>query len=150
MICNYLSLFSLRYMSIKVYVLKEDKQQLTTFLFYSFQPCRKFEDGTAPTKEIVARWLKLNDEVFYESPTPDRCIAVHCVSGIGRAPVIVAPPLPFFLQHLSFTSTTNLFTMSLSLSTTIEIKKAFQWTLLLTAAALCFLTACFFVFLVVF
>ncbi|KAG0312424.1 Protein tyrosine phosphatase type IVA 1 [Linnemannia gamsii] len=50
----------------------------------------KFEDGTAPTKEIVARWLELNDEVFYESPTPDRCIAVHCVSGIGRAPVLVA------------------------------------------------------------
>ncbi|KAG0373433.1 Protein tyrosine phosphatase type IVA 1 [Mortierella sp. AD032] len=50
----------------------------------------KFEDGTAPTKEIVARWLELNDEVFYESPTLGRCIAVHCVSGIGRAPVLVA------------------------------------------------------------
>ncbi|KAK3812749.1 MAG: protein-tyrosine phosphatase-like protein [Linnemannia elongata] len=50
----------------------------------------KFEDGTAPTKGIVARWLELNDEVFYESPMPDRCIAVHCVSGIGRAPVLVA------------------------------------------------------------
>ncbi|KAF9083514.1 Protein tyrosine phosphatase type IVA 1 [Mortierella sp. GBA35] len=50
----------------------------------------KFEDGTAPTKEIVARWLELNDEVFYESPTPGRCIAVHCISGIGRAPVLVA------------------------------------------------------------
>ncbi|KAF9131909.1 Protein tyrosine phosphatase type IVA 1 [Mortierella sp. 14UC] len=50
----------------------------------------KFEDGTAPTKDIVARWLELNDEVFYESPTPDRCIAVHCISGIGRAPVLVA------------------------------------------------------------
>ncbi|KAG0364282.1 protein-tyrosine phosphatase-like protein [Gamsiella multidivaricata] len=50
----------------------------------------KFEDGTAPSKEIVARWLELNDEVFFESPTSDRCIAVHCVSGIGRAPVMVA------------------------------------------------------------
>ncbi|KAF9906826.1 Protein tyrosine phosphatase type IVA 1 [Linnemannia zychae] len=50
----------------------------------------KFDDGTAPTKDIVARWLELNDEVFFESPTPDRCIAVHCVSGIGRAPVLVA------------------------------------------------------------
>ncbi|CAO3571435.1 unnamed protein product [Mortierella alpina] len=50
----------------------------------------KFEDGTAPSKDIVAQWLELNDEVFFESPTPDRCIAVHCVSGIGRAPVMVA------------------------------------------------------------
>ncbi|KAG0283615.1 hypothetical protein BGZ96_011987 [Linnemannia gamsii] len=50
----------------------------------------KFEDGTAPTKAIVARWLELNDEVFYDSPIPDRCIAVHCISGIGRAPVLVA------------------------------------------------------------
>ncbi|KAG0325178.1 Protein tyrosine phosphatase type IVA 1, partial [Podila humilis] len=51
----------------------------------------KFEDGTAPTKEIVARWLELNDNVFFENnPNQDRCIAVHCVSGIGRAPVLVA------------------------------------------------------------
>ncbi|KAI1315690.1 Protein tyrosine phosphatase type IVA 1 [Mortierella claussenii] len=50
----------------------------------------KFEDGTAPNKDIIARWLELNDEIFFESPTPDRCIAVHCVSGIGRAPVMVA------------------------------------------------------------
>lgn len=55
---------------------------------------RKFEDGTAPTKEIVARWLELNDEVFFEhNPNQDRCIAVHCVSGIGRAPVMVAVSL---------------------------------------------------------
>ncbi|KAG0357998.1 Protein tyrosine phosphatase type IVA 1 [Podila minutissima] len=54
----------------------------------------KFEDGTAPTKEIVARWLELNDEVFFEhNPNQDRCIAVHCVSGIGRAPVMVAVSL---------------------------------------------------------
>ncbi|KAF9428523.1 Protein tyrosine phosphatase type IVA 1 [Podila epigama] len=54
----------------------------------------KFEDGTAPNKEIVARWLELNDEVFFENnPNQDRCIAVHCVSGIGRAPVLVAVSL---------------------------------------------------------
>ncbi|KAF8923225.1 hypothetical protein BGZ58_003219 [Dissophora ornata] len=50
----------------------------------------KFTDGTAPGKDVVARWLNLNDEVFFNSPDKGRCIAVHCVSGIGRAPVLVA------------------------------------------------------------
>ncbi|KAG0350554.1 hypothetical protein BGZ54_003751 [Gamsiella multidivaricata] len=50
----------------------------------------KFTDGTAPGKDVVARWLELNDQVFFNSPEKGRCIAVHCVSGIGRAPVLVA------------------------------------------------------------
>ncbi|KAG0211606.1 hypothetical protein BGX28_007657 [Mortierella sp. GBA30] len=49
----------------------------------------KFQDGTAPGKDVVARWLDLNDEVFFNSEK-QRCIAVHCISGIGRAPVLVA------------------------------------------------------------
>ncbi|KAF9938173.1 Protein tyrosine phosphatase type IVA 1 [Mortierella alpina] len=50
----------------------------------------KFQDGTAPGKEVVARWLDLNDRVFYNSGETEKCIAVHCISGIGRAPVLVA------------------------------------------------------------
>ncbi|KAG0341129.1 Protein tyrosine phosphatase type IVA 1 [Podila horticola] len=50
----------------------------------------KFQDGTAPGKDVVARWLDLNDHVFFDTPKSGRCIAVHCVSGIGRAPVLVA------------------------------------------------------------
>ncbi|KAG0038641.1 Protein tyrosine phosphatase type IVA 1 [Podila clonocystis] len=50
----------------------------------------KFQDGTAPGKDVVARWLDLNDRVFFDTPKSGRCIAVHCVSGIGRAPVLVA------------------------------------------------------------
>ncbi|KAF9411834.1 Protein tyrosine phosphatase type IVA 1, partial [Podila epigama] len=46
----------------------------------------KFQDGTAPGKEVVARWLDLNDRVFFDKPNSNRSIAVHCVSGIGRAP----------------------------------------------------------------
>jgi hypothetical protein len=62
------------------------------------QPLRKFQDGTAPAKDVVARWLDLNDEVFFNSPNKDRCIAVHCVSGIGRAPVRIAVLFGFFLE----------------------------------------------------
>ncbi|KAF9091918.1 Protein tyrosine phosphatase type IVA 1 [Mortierella sp. AM989] len=50
----------------------------------------KFTDGTAPGKEVISNWLDLNDQVFFNSEDKDRCIAVHCVSGIGRAPVLVA------------------------------------------------------------
>ncbi|KAF9192820.1 Protein tyrosine phosphatase type IVA 1 [Haplosporangium sp. Z 767] len=53
----------------------------------------KFQDGTAPGKDIVARWLDLNEEVFFNSPDKDRCIAIHCISGIGRAPVLVTVSL---------------------------------------------------------
>ncbi|KAF8968871.1 Protein tyrosine phosphatase type IVA 1 [Entomortierella lignicola] len=52
----------------------------------------KFTDGTSPGKEVIANWLDLNDQVFFNQ-TSDRCIAVHCVSGIGRAPVLVAVSL---------------------------------------------------------
>ncbi|KAG0312513.1 Protein tyrosine phosphatase type IVA 1 [Dissophora globulifera] len=53
----------------------------------------KFTDGTAPGKDVVAKWLDLNDEAFFNSTEKGRCIAVHCVSGIGRAPVLVAVSL---------------------------------------------------------
>ncbi|KAF9429018.1 Protein tyrosine phosphatase type IVA 1 [Entomortierella beljakovae] len=50
----------------------------------------KFTDGTAPGKDVVSSWLDLNDKVFFSTQDSDCCIAVHCVSGIGRAPVLVA------------------------------------------------------------
>ncbi|KAF9366624.1 Protein tyrosine phosphatase type IVA 1 [Mortierella sp. NVP85] len=50
----------------------------------------KFPDGTAPSKTIIDTWLDLNNKVFFDSEGTDRHIAVHCVSGIGRAPVLVA------------------------------------------------------------
>ena len=52
----------------------------------------EYPDGHSPPKDLIDRWLQLVEKTFY-SGTPDdanRCIAVHCVAGLGRAPVMVA------------------------------------------------------------
>lgn len=51
----------------------------------------EFEDGTAPPDEIVASWCALvhrtaGSAESSESPS----IAVHCVAGLGRSPVLAA------------------------------------------------------------
>uniref|UniRef100_A0A336LTY8 CSON001449 protein n=1 Tax=Culicoides sonorensis TaxID=179676 RepID=A0A336LTY8_CULSO len=40
-----------------------------------------FEDGTFPPQNVVDEWF---------SEDPETCVAVHCVAGLGRAPVLVA------------------------------------------------------------
>ncbi|KAK9688389.1 hypothetical protein K7432_014423 [Basidiobolus ranarum] len=45
----------------------------------------KFDDGSVPSKAVVNAWLNL----IYENFSNEEAIAVHCVSGIGRAPVLV-------------------------------------------------------------
>lgn len=47
-----------------------------------------YDDGTFPPGEVVDEWFKLLKNQFHENP--DACVAVHCVSGLGRAPVMVA------------------------------------------------------------
>lgn len=51
----------------------------------------EYKDGTSPPKELIMDWLQLVEKTFY-SPGADvsSCIAVHCVAGLGRAPVMVA------------------------------------------------------------
>ncbi|KAH8021538.1 hypothetical protein HPB51_015934 [Rhipicephalus microplus] len=48
----------------------------------------QFDDGSPPPARIVEEWFHLLRKRFKEDP--DCCIAVHCVAGLGRAPVLVA------------------------------------------------------------
>ncbi|XP_040820220.1 protein tyrosine phosphatase type IVA 1-like isoform X2 [Ochotona curzoniae] len=45
-----------------------------------------FDDGSSPSKQIVDDWLRLVSIKFREEP--GCCIAVHCVAGLGRTPLI--------------------------------------------------------------
>lgn len=47
-----------------------------------------YDDGAAPPREVVEMWLKLLKERFTDDP--GTTIAIHCVAGLGRAPVLVA------------------------------------------------------------
>ncbi|KAI7821734.1 protein-tyrosine phosphatase-like protein, partial [Gamsiella multidivaricata] len=45
-----------------------------------------FRDGAVPPATIIKNWLQLVDSRITQVPT----IAVHCVAGLGRAPILVA------------------------------------------------------------
>eukprot|EP00042_Codosiga_hollandica_P035871 m.269339 g.269339 ORF g.269339 m.269339 type:complete len:163 (-) comp54736_c0_seq1:376-864(-) len=46
-----------------------------------------FEDGDPPSDDIIERWFEVNKDAFAQQ---GGCIAVHCVAGLGRAPIMVA------------------------------------------------------------
>mmetsp|Transcript_43740 Transcript_43740/g.105494 ORF Transcript_43740/g.105494 Transcript_43740/m.105494 type:complete len:178 (-) Transcript_43740:1951-2484(-) len=52
----------------------------------------EYADGQSPPKDIIDQWLKLVEKTFFAnaSDSAKSCIAVHCVAGLGRAPVMVA------------------------------------------------------------
>ena len=78
-----------------------------------------YDDGTSPPEDVLVRWLQLVEERFFggaagsgdtaksnstngnssnnaNDTTSKNTIAVHCVAGLGRAPVLVAIALMEF------------------------------------------------------
>mmetsp|Transcript_6434 Transcript_6434/g.7820 ORF Transcript_6434/g.7820 Transcript_6434/m.7820 type:complete len:183 (+) Transcript_6434:244-792(+) len=45
-----------------------------------------FEDGTAPPKDLMSKWRSVVKQVCDSGGR----VAIHCVAGLGRAPVLVA------------------------------------------------------------
>lgn len=57
----------------------------------------EYDDGGAPPLEIINKWLDVVQTTFHDAPdssgpngSDGPTIAVHCVAGLGRAPVLVA------------------------------------------------------------
>lgn len=57
----------------------------------------EYDDGAAPPPEIIHKWLEAVRSTFQDAPdssgpngSEGPAIAVHCVAGLGRAPVLVA------------------------------------------------------------
>lgn len=51
-----------------------------------------FQDGTVPSRSKISVWLNLVKETFIEKTSnanENQYIAVHCLAGLGRAPVLV-------------------------------------------------------------
>ena len=58
-----------------------------------------YEDGHSPSEDVLKLWLDLVEERFLGVNAPngkEGTIAVHCVAGLGRAPVLVAIALMEF------------------------------------------------------
>lgn len=51
-----------------------------------------FPDGDAPPKAVVDNWLGICKKVFKNasgSGTDNPAVGIHCVAGLGRAPILV-------------------------------------------------------------
>jgi len=52
-----------------------------------------FPDGGFPPEDVIKKWIELCHKTFGQqngSGEKEESIAVHCVAGLGRAPVLVA------------------------------------------------------------
>uniref|UniRef100_A0A7R9Y7Z4 protein-tyrosine-phosphatase n=1 Tax=Pinguiococcus pyrenoidosus TaxID=172671 RepID=A0A7R9Y7Z4_9STRA len=54
----------------------------------------EYADGSHPPQEVIDKWLDVVEQTFSAKAVAKAdekpCIAVHCVAGLGRAPVLVA------------------------------------------------------------
>ena len=72
-----------------------------------------FEDGQPPPKEAIAKW----HAVVMKASDDGGRVAIHCVAGLGRAPVMVAIALIDAARPLI-----SIFCLSLSLFFYIHFK----------------------------
>mmetsp|Transcript_43814 Transcript_43814/g.137627 ORF Transcript_43814/g.137627 Transcript_43814/m.137627 type:complete len:182 (-) Transcript_43814:441-986(-) len=63
----------------------------------------EYADGTNPPDDIIEKWLDVVEDCFGPKPASAAasdgaapCLGVHCVAGLGRAPVLVAIALVEF------------------------------------------------------
>eukprot|EP00727_Mastigamoeba_balamuthi_P004749 m51a1_g14272 putative protein tyrosine phosphatase (167) ;mRNA; f:343457-344306 len=49
-----------------------------------------FADGAPPPDAVVQRWMQIVTSTFDGKKPPSEAIGVHCVAGLGRAPILVA------------------------------------------------------------
>lgn len=49
-----------------------------------------FPDGDPPPDEVINRWLQVCESTFGKGNPSKQCVAVHCIAGLGRTPVLVA------------------------------------------------------------
>jgi protein tyrosine phosphatase type 4A len=81
-----------KYYNVKVVVrVCDPTYSIETLQDMGFETCEwAFGDGGAPPKNIVDNWLALCRKTFKGVETDRPCIGVHCVAGLGRAPILVA------------------------------------------------------------
>jgi len=67
-----------------------------------------FPDGGFPSDSVVDQWLDLCKEAFKNAKSDNNnvSVAVHCVAGLGRAPVLVA--IALIEQGIKYDDAVNL------------------------------------------